>query len=144
MRRLALIVFAAAILPGAAAAQTWGQPRYGPGPTTYGQTYGGPVGYGGYRQGHGYSPGYGYPSPAYGDPRAYRHPARYGYRHDRGGRYGYSAPASGQWTRWSSPPGRGYHDVYGYNDDRAPRGADDGRYRQRDCACGVGAYPYDR
>ncbi len=136
MRRLTLIVLAAVALPGAVAAQTYGQPYYPPQPTTYGQPYGGPVAYG-YG---GYGPGYG---SSYGDPRAYRPPVQYGYGHDRGGRYGYSN-RSGQWTRWSSPPGRGYHDVYGYNDDRAPRGADHGRYRDRDCYCGVGAYLYDR
>ena len=143
MRRLALIVIALA-LPGAAAAQTWGQPYYGVQPAPYGQPRGGPVayGYGGYGQAYGYGAGY-------GDPRAYRPPARYaygqsdGHGHDRGGRYGYSNP-SGQWTRGSSPPGRGYHDVYGYNDDRAPRGADHGRYPDRDCHCGVGAWLYDR
>lgn len=139
MRRLALIVLAAVALPGAVAAQTYGQPYYGgSAPTTYGQPHGGPVfhGYGG-------AYGHGYQTSAYGDPRAYRPPIHYGHGHDRGGRYGYSSP-SGQWTRWSSPPGRGYHDVYGYNDDRAPRGSDRGRYRDRDCHCGVGAYLYDR
>ena len=137
MRRLALIVLAAVAVPGAAAAQTYGQPYYPPQPTAYGQPYGGPVqyGYGGY-QSYGYGSGY-------GDPRAYRPPVQYGYGHDRGGRYGHSN-RSGQWTRWSSPPGRGYHDVYGYNDDRAPRGPDRGRYPDRDCYCGVGAYLYDR
>lgn len=148
MRRLTLIVLAAVVLPGAVAAQTYGQPYYGgPAPTTYGQPYGGygqSHGYGGhgqgYGQGYGQSYGYGY-SSGYGDPRAYRPPVQYGHGYDRGGRYGYS---TGQWTRWSSPPGRGYHDVYGYNDDRAPRGSDHGRYRDRDCYCGVGAYLYDR
>ncbi|MBU2272536.1 MAG: hypothetical protein KKE52_14690 [Alphaproteobacteria bacterium] len=108
MRRLALIVLAVVALPGAAAAQTWGQPVYAAQPAPYGQPYGGPVayGYGGYGQ-----------NDAYG---------------------------SGQWTRGSSPPGRGYHDVYGYNDDRAPRGADHGRYPDRDCHCRGGAYLYDR
>lgn len=142
MRRLALIVLAAVssawgALPVAVAAQTYGQPYYAPAPQTYGQPYGGPTayGYGGYGyQGGSYASGY-------GDPRAYRPPVQYG--HDRGGRYGYSQ-RSGQWSRWSSPPGRGYHDVYGYNDDRAPRGADRNRYPERDCHCGVGAYLYDR
>lgn len=145
MRRLALLVLAAVAIPGAVAAQTYGQPYYGPAPTTYGQPYGGPVayGYGGHGQSYGYGSSYGYQTQSYGDPRAYRPPVQYGYGHDRGGRYGYSQ-GSGQWTRWSSPPGRGYHDVYGYNDDRAPRGADHGRYRDRDCHCGVGAYLYDR
>lgn len=145
MRRLALIVLAVATLPGAVAAQTYGQPYYPPQPTTYGQPYGGPVAHGGYGQGYGQSYGYqtyGY-SSGYGDPRAYRPPVQYGYGYDRGGRYGYSS-GSGQWTRWSSPPGRGYHDVYGYNDDRAPRGSDHGRYRDDGCYCGVGAYLYDR
>lgn len=143
MRRLALLILAALAVPGAAAAQTYGQPYYGQQPTTYGQPYGGPVSYGGSGQSHGYGSNHGYPTQSYGDPRAYRPPVRYGYGHDRGGRYGYSQD-SGQWTRWSSPPGRGYHDVYGYNDDRAPRGSDHGRYRDRDCHCGVGAYLYDR
>ena len=138
MRRLALIVLVAVALPGAAAAQTWGQPIYAAQPAPYGQPYGGPVAHGSGDYGHGH--GYG---SVYGDPRAYRPPVRYGYGHDRGGRYGYSN-RSGQWTRWSSPPGRGYHDVYGYNDDRAPRGGDQGRDRDRDCYCGVGAYLYDR
>ncbi len=129
MRRLVLILLAATAVPGVGAAQTWGQPYYGASPAPYGQPYGGPV-----------SPGYG----GYGDPRAYRPPVHYGYGHDRGGRYGYSPVRSGEWTRWSSPPGRGYHDVYGYNDDRAPRGADHGRSRDRDCSCGGGAYLYDR
>ena len=144
MRRLALIVLAAVAIPGAVAAQTYGQPYYGPVPTTYGQPYGGPVayGYGGRGQSYGYGSNHGYQTPSYGDPRAYRPPVHYGYGNDRGGRYGYSAQTSGQWTRWSSPPGRGYHDVHGYNDDRAPRGTDHGRYR--DCYCGVGAYLYDR
>ncbi len=126
MRRLALLVLATVAIPGAAAAQTWGQPVYAGQPAPYGQPYGGPVpyGYGGHGQSYGYRAGY-------GDPRAYRPPVQYGYGHDRGGRYGYSN-RSGQWTRWSSPPGRGYHDVYGYNDDRAPRGADHGRSRDRD------------
>ena len=142
MRRLALIVFAVVALPGATAAQTYGQPYYGAQSAPYGQPYGGPTayGYGGYGQTYGQSYGYG---SGYGDPRAYRPPVQYGYGHDRGGRYGYSGH-SGQWTRWSSPPGRGYHDVYGYNDDRAPRGADHGRYRDDGCYCGVGAYLYDR
>ena len=126
MSRLALIILAAVALPGAATAQTWGQPYYGPAPTTYGQPYGGPVayGYGGHGQGYGYGSGYGDQNGSYGDPRSYRPPVRYGYGYgyDRGGRYGYS-DRSVQRTRWSSPPGRGYHDVYGYNDDRPPRGA---------------------
>ena len=151
MRRLALIVLAAVAIPGVVAAQTYGQPYYGgPAPTTYGQLYGGysqSYGYGGHGQGYGqgYGQSYSYQSSGYGDPRAYRPPVQYGhgYGYDRGGRYGYSN-RSGQWTRWSSPPGRGYHDVYGYNDDRAPRGADHGRSRDRDCYCGVGAYLYDR
>lgn len=146
MHRLALIVSvalgASVVVPhSVAAAQTYGQPYYAPQAPTYGQPYGGPVdhGRGGYRQGY----GHGSPTGAYGDPRAYRPPVQYGYGYDRGGRYGHS-DRSGQWTRWSSPPGRGYHDVYGYNDDRAPRGSDRGRNRQGDCYCGVGAYLYDR
>jgi hypothetical protein len=134
MRRLAPIVLAIVAVPASAAAQTWGQPVYAAQPAPYGQPYGGPVAYG-----HG---GYGQ-SYGYGDPRTYRPPVQYGYGHDRGGRYGYSN-RSGQWSRWSSPPGRGYHDVYGYNDDRAPRGADHDRYGDRECSCGVGAYLYDR
>lgn len=129
MHRLALIVLAAVVLPSAAAAQTYGQPRYATPPAPYGQPYGGPTTYGGHDAG-------------YGDPRAYRAPGQYGHGHDRGGRYGYSS--GGQWTRWSSPPGRGYHDVYGYNDDRAPRGTDRGRRPNRDCQCATGAYLYDR
>jgi len=136
MRRLILIVLAAAAIPGLSAAQTYGQPHYGTSGVPYGLPYDSQPGYG---QGHGYATGY-------GDPRAYRPPARFGYgdRYDRGGRYGYSSPRSGAWTRWSSPPGRGYHDVYGYNDDRPPRGADYRRYPAWDCSCGVGGYLYDR
>ncbi|WGM32807.1 hypothetical protein [Brevundimonas sp. NIBR11] len=141
MRRLALIVLAAIALPGVAAAQTYGQPYYGPAASNYGQPYGGPVQYG-YGGSGSFSYGYGQ-SYGYGDPRAYRPQVQYGHGHDRGGRYGYS-DRSTQWTRWSSPPGRGYHDVYGYNDDRAPRGGHHVRYRDRDCYCGVGAYLYDR
>lgn len=143
MRRLALIILATVVLPGAADAQTWGQPHYSAQPAPYGQPYGGPVayGYGGYG-GHSQSYGEGY-GAGYGDPRAYRPPLQYGHAHDRGGRYGHSN-RSDRWTRWSSPPGRGYHDVYGYNDDRAPRGADHGRYRDRDCSCGFGGDLYDR
>lgn len=139
MRRLALLILAVVALPGAAAAQTWGQPVYAAQPAPYGQPYGGPVayGYGGYGQNDAYGSGY-------GDPRAYRPPVRSGYGYDRGGRYGHSSYGSGQWTRGSSPPGRGYHDVHGYNDDRAPRGADHGRYPDRDCHCRGGAYLYDR
>ena len=144
MHRLALIILAVVALPGAAAGQTWGQPVYAGQPAPYGQPYDGPVAYGS----GGYGSGYGYQNGPYGDPRAYLPPVQYGYGYgygyDRGGRYGHSSYRSGQWTRWSSPPGRGYHDVYGYNDDRAPRGADHGRYRDRDCHCGVGAYLYDR
>ncbi len=150
MRPLALIVFAAVAIPGLAAAQTYGQPYYGGSSAPYGQQYGGPVSYGygvygSYGQSHGHQ-SYGYQNSGYGDPRAYRPPVQYGYGdgHDRGGRYGYSSRRSGEWTRWSSPPGRGYHDVHGYNDDRAPRGADYGRRQSRDCYCGVGAYLYDR
>lgn len=143
MRRLALIVLAVVALPGAAAAQTWGQPHYAAQPAPYGQPYGGPVAYGD-GQSYGYGSGYGYQNGSYGDPRAYRPPVRNGYGYDRGGRYGHSSYRSGQWSRWSSPPGRGYHDVHGYNDDRAPRGADHGRYRDHDCYCGAGAYLYDR
>lgn len=143
MRRLALIVLAAVALPSVGAAQTYGQPYYGSPPTTYGQPYGGPVGYGyGAYQSYAYGGGYG---SGYGNPYAYRPPVQYGhgYGYDRGGRYGYSH-RSDQWTRWSSPPGRGYHDVHGYNDDRAPRGADHGWRRDDGCYCGVGAYLYDR
>ncbi len=137
MRRLVLIALAAVAIPGSVAAQTWGQPIYSAQVQTYGAAYGQP--YGG-PPAYGYG---GYGSHGYGDPRAYRPPARYGHGHGhhRGGRYGYS---TGQWTRWSSPPGRGYHDVYGYNDDRAPRATDHGRGHDRDCYCGVGANLYDR
>lgn len=147
MRHLVLIVLAAVAVPGAVSAQTWGQPRYSPYGT--GQPYGAP---GVPAYGHGHAAGYGQPygygyshggGPTFGDPRAYRPPVAYGHRHDRGGRYGYSATARGDWTRWSSPPGRGYHDVYGYNDDRAPRGADDRRYGRSDCRCYSPVYLYD-
>ncbi len=82
MRRLALIVLAAVALPGAAAAQTWGQPHYCRSVAPYGQPYGGPVayGHGGYGQGgygQDYGQSYGHAS-RYGDPRAYRPPAQYG------------------------------------------------------------------
>lgn len=141
MRHLVLIVLAVIAVPGAVAAQTWGQPRYTPqGP---GQPYGAP---GVPSHGNGYAARYGSSyggGPTFGDPRAYRPPVAYGHGHDRGGRYGYSAQSRGDWTRWSSPPGRGYHDVYGYNDDRAPRGVDTRRYRNRNCHCDAGAYLYD-
>lgn len=146
MRRIALIVLAAAAIPGLSTAQTWGQPHYGAAFAPYGQPWGGPVPVYGQR---GSGPGYA-SATGYGDPGAYRPPGRYGYgygygeRYDRGGRYGYSRPRSGDWTHWSSPPGRGYHDIHGYNDDRAPRGADDVRYPGRDCWCGGGNYLYDR
>ena len=141
MCRLALIVLAAVAFPGAAAAQTYGQSHDVQQAPAYGQPYGGPVSHG--RGGYGQSYGSGYSTGAYGDPRAYRPPVRHGYGHDRGGRYGHS-DRSGRWTRWSSPPGRGYHDVYGYNDDRAPRGTHHRPSRDQDCYCGVGAYLYDR
>lgn len=156
---------------GTASAQTWGQPQYHAPPVTWGQAHGGWGGgltewngrayaatghaatgyvngpapaYGG--QGSGYGGGHAY-GGGYGDPRAYRPPGGHGYGHgyrghDRGGRYGYST--GNRWTRWSSPPGRGYHDAYGYNDDRAPRGPDYRRGYERDCYCGVGPYLYDR
>ncbi len=158
----------AGTLASAATAQTWGQPYHRAPAVTWGQSHGswgggltewdgrayaatgyaatgrvnGPApAYGGH--GYGDDDGYGH---GYGDPRAYRPPSRYGqgygYGHDRGGRYGYST--GNRWTRWSSPPGRGYHDAYGYNDDRAPRGADHRHDYGRDCDCGVGPYLYDR
>lgn len=116
----------------------------GPAPAYGGHGYDGGYG-GGYSYGGGHAYGNGY-----GDPGAYRPPSRYGqgygygygYRHNRGGRYGYST--GNRWTRWSSPPGRGYHDAYGYNDDRAPRGDDDRHHYGRDCDCGTGPYLYDR
>ncbi|MBU2379941.1 MAG: hypothetical protein KJ824_12310 [Alphaproteobacteria bacterium] len=154
MRRLLVLAcFAAVAAPAAATAQTYGQPYYRAPVTTYGQIYGDARAYappiteldgrayaatGWAATGRSSSYGYG---GSYGDPYAYRPPARYGY--DRGGRYGYSR-GSNRWTRWSSPPGRGYHDVYGYNDDRAPRGADYNRYRGQSDYCCVGAYLYDR
>jgi hypothetical protein len=166
MRRLVLALLAAAVLPPAAAAQTYGQPYYRAPVTTYGQIYGGAQAYappiteldgrayaatGRAATGRPNGSAYGYDHGGggrYGDPYAYRPPVRaygHGYGHDRGGRYGYSGGyRSGAWTRWSSPPGRGYHDVYGYNDDRAPRGDDRRRYRSSDCDCGVGPYLYDR
>lgn len=112
----------------------------GPAPAYGGHGYG--YGHGGRAYG-----GYAYGDGGYGDPRAYRPPSGYGYgyghrSHDRGGRYGYST--GNRWTRWSSPPGRGYHDAYGYNDDRAPRGPDHARRYADDCYCGVGPYLYDR
>jgi hypothetical protein len=167
MRRLAIAAgIAAWVLGLPAVAQTWGQPVYRAPTVTWGQPH---AGWGGGvsewdgrayavtgRAATGYvngsAPAYG---AGYGDPRAYRPPNRplYGgghgrdhdpsYRgHDRGGRYGYS-PAN-RWTRWSSPPGRGYHDAYGYNDDRPPRGFDQRRDRRDPCECGIGAYLYDR
>lgn len=127
-RAFALLTAAAALSAGAASAQTWGQPYYVQPSRTYGQPYGDPSAY--------RAPGaYGYgSSSAYGDPYAYRPPYRPTYRYGSG---------SNLWTRWSSPPGRGYHDVYGYNDDRAPRGPD---YRARPYNeyGPVGAYLYDR
>ena len=169
----ALIVGTLTMIAPAATAQTWGQPYHRAPPATFGQPHAGWGGgltewdgrayaatgyaatghvngpapaYGSHAYGgHGY--GGGYASEAgYGDPRAYRPPSRYGqgygYGHDRGGRYGYST--GNRWTRWSNPPGRGYHDAYGYNDDRAPRGPDARRGHELDCYCGVGPYLYDR
>ncbi|MEQ7153911.1 hypothetical protein [Brevundimonas aurifodinae] len=158
----------AGMLASAATAQTWGQPYHRAPVVTWGQSHGSwgggltewdgrayaATGYAATGRvngpapahgGDGYGGDYGY-GQGYGDPRAYRPPSRYGqgygYGHDRGGRYGYST--GNRWTRWSSPPGRGYHDAYGYNDDRAPRGPDHrGDYR-RDCDCGSGPYLYDR
>jgi hypothetical protein len=165
-------VLGACALASPATAQTWGQPHHRAPSVTWGQSHGswgggltewdgrsyaatghaatghvnGPApAYGGHASGYGYvGPGQGH---GYGDPRAYRPPNigygyGQGYGHDRGGRYGYSA--GNRWSRWSSPPGRGYHDAYGYNDDRAPRGPDHRRDQGRDCDCGVGAYLYDR
>lgn len=174
MRRLlfiAAVAAGAAVSP--ATAQTWGQPYHRAPTVTWGQPHGGwgagltewdgrayaATGHAatGYVQGP--APAYGghvygahsYGGGSYGDPRAYRPPNGHGFGHsyghgygghDRGGRYGYSG--GNRWTRWSSPPGRGYHDAYGYNDDRAPRGPDHGRRYGPDCDCGVGPYLYDR
>ncbi len=163
---LIVAAFLASAVAPAAVAQTYGQPYHRAPSVTYGQPHGswggglsewdgrsyaatgraatghvnGPaLAYGAY--GHSYA--YGGQGQAYGDPYAYRPPSNgYGYGQDRGGRYGYST--GNRWTRWSSPPGRGYHDAYGYNDDRAPRGADHRRYDRRDCDCGAGPYLYDR
>lgn len=162
-------LLAGTLAASATTAQTWGQPYHRAPAVTWGQPHGtwgggltewdgrayaatgyaatgrvnGPApAYGG----HSYGGAYGY-GGGYGDPGAYRPPSRYGqgyghgYRPDRGGRYGYST--GNRWTRWSSPPGRGYHDAYGYNDDRAPRGTDYGHDYGRDCDCG-GPYLYDR
>lgn len=151
---LVAVAFTAAA--STASAQTWGQPAYGQGPvTTYGQSYSSAPAYAppitewnsrAYgatgRAATGYAPGYsayGYGSAwdgRFGDPYAYRPPVRYTRYGGGYGHHGYGQSRSGEWTRWSSPPGRGYHDVYGYNDDRAPRG--------HDCYCGTGAYLYDR
>lgn len=163
---LIVAAFLVSALAPAAIAQTWGQPYHRAPGVTFVQPHGqwggglsewdgrsyaatgraatghvnGPaLAYGGYGQGYGYSGS----SYGYGDPHAYRSPGGYGYGHghDRGGRYGYST--GNRWTRWSSPPGRGYHDAYGYNDDRAPRGSDHGNgYSRRDCDCVP--YLYDR
>lgn len=162
----ALIVGTLTMAASAATAQTWGQPYHRAPPVTWGQAHGSwggaltewdgrayaATGYAATGRVNGPAPAYGGHSygarygDGYGDPRAYRPPSRYGqsygYGHDRGGRYGYST--GNQWTRWSSPPGRGYHDAYGYNDDRAPRGPDYRRGYARDCYCGVGPYLYDR
>lgn len=134
MRELVIVAgLVACALASPAAAQTWGQPYHRAPVVTWGQPHGvwggGPAAWDG---------------RGYGDPRAYRPPVGYGYdRHDRGGRYGYSP--GNRWTRWSSPPGRGYHDAYGYNDDRAPRGEDSHHHRQPlPCDCGVSPYLYDR
>jgi hypothetical protein len=152
MRRLVVIALVVVALPGTVAAQSWGQswgqPRHGGVSTApYGQPpagafaegHGSAYGYAGQGQTYGHGPVSGF-----GDPRAWRPPVRYGHGHDRGGRYGYSPARTGDWIRWSSPPGRGYHEVYGYNDDRAPRGPDHRRHRSVDCPCGDGVYLYDR
>ena len=157
MRELVIVAgLVACALASPAAAQTWGQPYHRAPAVTWGQPHGGwgggptewdgrayavkgQAGTGHAATGHGPASRY----AGYGDPRAYRPPVGYGYSgHDRGGRYGYSP--GNRWTRWSSPPGRGYHDAYGYNDDRAPRGADRSRHRAADCDCVVSPYLYDR
>lgn len=122
----ALALAALAFFSSPASAQTWGQP-YGQGQVT---TWGQPRPDGLYQA---YGPGG--TDGRFGDPYAYRPPVRYD-------RYHGGQARAGDWTRGSSPPGRGYHDVYGYNDDRAPRGPD--RSRSRDCYCGIGAYLFDR
>jgi hypothetical protein len=167
MRTLWIIAgLASWTLASHAIAQTWGQPHYRSPSVTWGQPHGGWGGsltewdgrhyavtghaatgyvngpaaaYGNF--GHGTASRYGH--SAYGDPRAYRPPSEHGYGvRDRGGRYGYSG--GNRWTRWSSPPGRGYHDTCGYNDDRAPRGTDRHRPYRADCDCASGPYLYDR
>jgi hypothetical protein len=152
MRELVILAgLVACAMASPAAAQTWGQPHYRAPSVTWGQPHGGwgggPTEWDGRAYavtGHaatGYGPASRY--AGYGDPRAYRAPDRHRYSgHDRGGRYGYSP--GNRWTRWSSPPGRGYHDAYGYNDDRAPRGEDRSRHRAADCDCVVSLYLYDR
>ncbi len=168
MRRLVILAGLAAwtvALPSAA--QTWGQPYHRAPAVTWGQPHGGwgggltewdgrayaATGYAATGRFNGPATAYGGATygyeghGSYGNPRAYRPPGGYGrdlgYRgHDRGGRYGYSG--TNRWTRWSSPPGRGYHDAYGYNDDRPPRGPDHARRYGDDCHCGVGPYLYDR
>jgi len=125
------VVLAAAISAVASnvSAQTWGQP-YGQAPTT---TWGQPRHESDGPYGVARSDG------RFGNPYAYRPPVRHdGYR----GEYG--QVRAGDWTRWSSPPGRGYHDVYGYNDDRAPRVAQRSRSHSRSHSSDIGAYLYDR
>lgn len=157
MRTLWIVAgLAAGALASDVAAQTWGQPQYRAPSVTWGQpdgTWGGGLtewddrAYSATGQAAaGYVNGPAAPYGRYSDygaPRAYRPPSGYGYgARDRGGRYGYSE--GNRWTRWSSPPGRGYHDAYGYNDDRAPRGPDHHRPYREDCGCAQGPYLYDR
>ncbi|GAA0870799.1 hypothetical protein GCM10009116_26360 [Brevundimonas basaltis] len=145
-----------ALVAGAAAAQTWGQPVY---VSPWGRVVGGTplseietrsyVNTG--RWADGYSDqAYVYvPAPVYGAHYSYG----YGYGHDHryGYGYGYDRGRYGH-GRYERRPYQGYRDEWGYNDDRHPsaRGYDrdrryrrDHRYHDRDCGC-PDVYLYDR
>lgn len=154
------------LLAGAASAQTYGQPIY---LNAYGRPVGGTplseietrsyAGTG--RWADGYSdrpqvyvpaPGYGRPYVGYGDRYGRHHVeagrgySRYEQRYGTGYGYGYGG------GRYDAPPRSGYHDRWGYDDDRPPsawRGRShrsDRSYRYRDdrgCGC-ADVYFYDR
>jgi hypothetical protein len=146
---LAALALVPSALPGAASAQTYGQPVY---LNAWGRPVGGTplsevetrsyVETGRWADGYSDRPRVHVPAPGYGAAYATRN-RRHGYDRNRHG-HGY-IPHRGRDQR----PGRaGYRDEWGYHDDRAPsaRGwSDDRRARRydRDCGCGD-VYLYDR
>lgn len=140
-------------LPGAASAQTYGQPVY---LNAWGRPVGGTplsevetrsyVETGRWADGYSDRPQVYVPAPGYGIPfatRGHHHGYdrnRYGY----GRGYGYTAHRG----RYDRSARSGYRDEWGYNDDRPPsaRGWSEdrrGRRYDRDCGCGD-VYLYDR